>query len=507
MLDHAWQAVRTRDLEGTLYWFREVLSVQPKNAEALAGLGQALCWQDRIREGLDYLREAARHLEKHAKKNRDHRLVSQLAEQLHHWGDLDMAARLARVAVRLAPDSAASHNNLALYLLRVNRAADALPHVRKACGLQPDNPACQNLLAIVEAQLGQLAQARGRFEQVIAARRDPAQTARAWQELAAVLDKQGEYDQAFGACREAKTLQEQLADFQGVDRQALFRRIASYRAGFDPALLTRWSREEFADDLPRPAFLMGFLRSGTTLTEQVLSAHPGVVTSDENGLIHELTQKLREMTQCDEDIPTGLRGLGLDQARQLRAHYWQRVRAEYGADALQKCFVDKVALNTIDVGFISVIFPEAKILFALRDPRDVCLSCFMQTFKPSTVTINMLSWEGIARQYAAVMDLWLALRDFIAPKFLELRYEETVRDFETTFRGVFGLLGLEWTPEVAAFHEKAKSRYIATPSFAAVSQPLYTRSVGRWRCYEAYYTRVLPVLKPYLEAFGYPEAD
>lgn len=503
MLERAWQAVAQHDVEGTLLWFRQVLAVQPKHAMALAGLGQALCWQERVREGLGYLREAARQLEKHAEQTRNVQFVMELADQLHHWGDLDTALRLIRLAAHLAPTLPAVHNNLALYLLRVNRPEEALPHARKARELMPDNPACQNLLAIIEAQLGHLESARAGFEQVIANPQDLAQTARAWQELALVLDRLGEYDAAFEACGKAKGLQSMLPDFRQVDRELVFRILKHHRAGFDRALLHRWSLQDYADDLPAPIFLMGFLRSGTTLTEQVLNAHPDVLASDENGLIHELTQIVKRTTGCGDDLPAGLRQIDLTQARQLRAHYWQRVQAEYGEEALRKRFVDKVALNSIDAGFISLLFPEAKILFALRDPRDVCLSCYLQTFKPVPVTINLSSWEGIARQYAAVMDLWLHLRPMIAPSYLEFRYEDAVTDFENTYRQVFALLGLEWTPEVAAFHEKAKGRYIATPSFAAVSQPLYTRSVGRWRHYAAYYPRVLPVLEPYLDAFGY----
>jgi len=173
---------------------------------------------------------------------------------------------------------------------------------------------------------------------------------------------------------------------------------------------------------------------------------------------------------------------------------------------LSKRFIDKVALNSIDAGFISVIFPEANILFALRDPRDVCLSCFMQPFTASPATVNLLSWQGVARQYSAVMDLWLYLREIIQPRYLELRYEDTVSDFEATYRRVFDLLNVDWRPEVTEFHQRAHGRYIHTPSFAAVSQPLYNSAVARWRRYESHFDTILPELNRFIEVFGYDQS-
>lgn len=170
---------------------------------------------------------------------------------------------------------------------------------------------------------------------------------------------------------------------------------------------------------------------------------------------------------------------------------------------MHKQVVDKNALHTIDLGVISVIFPEAKILFALRDPRDIGISCFMQAFTLAPATVNLLSWEDIARQYAAVMDFWLALRGMIQPTYLELRYEDTVAEFEATYRRVFAFLGVEWFPDVAQFHERAKGSYISTPSFAAVSQPIYNKAVARWKCYEQQMTPILPLLERFITAFGY----
>jgi tetratricopeptide (TPR) repeat protein len=503
-LQHARYAVSQGDFESAESSFKQILSIKPNHAEALAGVGQKLCWQRKRREGTSYLRLAAKQVEKDAIKRRDISQLIQLSGQLQHWGDGEAALKLAQCAVRISPHSAVAQNTLAMSLSRINRDDEALQAAQNACRILPEDPGCNTLLAILETRQGKLDQARLRLNRIIEQEHDQLSVARACLELATVLDKQKEYGSAFELLNKAAAIHQTLPETAKVNHSHIFDSISKNKAGFDKALLTRWTLQDLQDDaLPSPSFLFGFLRSGTTLTEQVLAAHPDLFTSDENELIFELTQELAKITGLANNIPEALSACSTEQVRHLRRYYWQRVEEEYGGLAIQKRFIDKVALNSIDAGFISVVFPEAKILFALRDPRDVCLSCFMQPFTASTATVNLLSWQGIARQYAAVMDLWLYLREIIQPGFLELRYEDTVTNFEETYRRVFALLNLDWRPEVKAFHQRAQGKYIHTPSFAAVSQPLYKTALARWRRYENQIEPILPILKPYIDAFGY----
>jgi tetratricopeptide (TPR) repeat protein len=506
-LRHAYQAVGNKDLLGSTHWFQQAVNQEADHIEALAGLGQALCWQRRMSEGLGYLQKAAAQLQLNARSKKNTRFVLELAEQLHHWGDLQTSLQLTELALSLEPLHPVALNNRALYLLRVNRPGEALPFARQVCALHPQEPAFQNTLAIIEARSGDLANAKSRFEKVIQSNLQPQQTARAQQELVSVLDKLGNHDEAFNTCQQANAYQRQQPEYTRLDKQYVFRIIAHNKSGYPAAVLTRWTVDDFEDSLPNPVFLMGFLRSGTTLTEQILAAHPDVISSDENDLIYGLTQEIRQLTQCPADhIALGLQQLGLQQARDLRQLYWQRIGEEYKTfDAARHCFINKVALNSIEIGLIASLFPESRILFALRDPRDVCLSCFQQVFRPSLNTVNLTDWRSVAEQYAAVMDLWLTIKPIMQPRYLELRYEDTVNDIRSSMGKVFDLLSLPWSEEIIAFHEKAKNRYIATPSFADVSQPIYNRSLARWRHYQQHVRAIQDLLAPYLEAFGYPE--
>lgn len=506
-LKQAWQAVARKDLAGATYWFQQAVNRDPKHPEALAGLGQALCWQHRKRDGLEFLRRAAAQAELNLTKKQDLRFVLELAEQLNHWGDLETSLRLTELALSLEPNNPVALNNHALSLVRINRFEEALPFARKVCDLHPQEAAFQNTLATIETRLADWECAKSRFDRIIHSNPQPEQTAKALQELVNVLDRLGRYDESFGTAMKAKALYRQMPKVASLDKQHVFRTIANNKAGYPAGLLTRWSLEDFADSLPTPVFLMGFLRSGTTLTEQILAAHPDVISSDENELIYGLAHRIQQITRCPaDDIPSGLRQLDLKQARDLRRHYWQRVGEEYQSfDAMKHRFINKVALNSIEIGLIASLFPEARILFALRDPRDVCLSCFQQTFRPSLSTVNLADLQGIAEQYAAVMDLWLTMKPLMQPRFHELRYEDLVADIQGCMGGVFDFLSLPWSGQIINYHEKAKGRYISTPSHADVSQPVYTRSLARWRSYHKQIQAVETLLAPFIQAFGYPE--
>ena len=504
LYQQAQQAIAQTDFATAELLFRQLHTAKPTDAYFLASLGQALCWQNLRKDGVGYLLQAAKLLERQALKTRDPRLAQELSAQLLHWGEINAAERLARLVVSLAPNAPAALNNLVLCLTRVSRNAEALPFAKKVAELLPNNPGSQVLLALIEDKTQQTEVALTRLQEVIARNLDPEQTARAYLELGGLLDKLGRYDEAFTALTKASEGHSALLIQHPAQREYLFEVLEKNSIGFTPALLQHWSTAEVVvDNLPVPVFLIGFLRSGTTLTEQVLDAHPQVITTDESTIVHELVQELEKLTGIKQNTSVAIKALKLADIQGLREFYWRRMQEEYGPEVMRKQLVDKNALNTIELGVISVIFPEAKIIFALRDPRDICVSCFMQAFSATPATVNLLSWSGIAKQYAAVMSYWLAIRPAIQPSYLELRYEDTVTEFESTYRKVFEFLGLPWYAGVELFYESAKGKYISTPSFAQVSQPIYNKAIARWTHYEPYFVSVIEDLQPYIKEFGY----
>jgi hypothetical protein len=220
-----------------------------------------------------------------------------------------------------------------------------------------------------------------------------------------------------------------------------------------------------------------------------------------------VTRTIRHLHERDRDRATTadkLRNLDRDGIAALRQHYWNMVDDHFGCGISPRIFVDKFTMNTIDVAFINTIFPDARLVFVQRDPRDVCLSCFQQLMVPSLTTVQLSHWNNIARFYAQVMDWWFHVRPMLTMTVHELRYEDAVADSEATFRRLLEFSGLEWDSRVLEFHRRAEGRFIASPSRNQVAQPLYSTSAGRWRYYAREYGPVIATLTPLIDELRYP---
>ena len=167
--------------------------------------------------------------------------------------------------------------------------------------------------------------------------------------------------------------------------------------------------------------------------------------------------------------------------------------------------VDKLPLNLVDAGLISLLFPDARIIVALRDPRDAVLSCFMQDFRLNDAMAAFLGRASTAGLYHAVMSLWLHYRTVLALPWMEYRYEDLVADFEGTVRDLLSFVGEPWDPVVLRYREAIPGRAISTPSYAAVTSPIHGQAVERWRRYADWLAPEAAVLAPYVAAFGYPQ--
>ena len=144
-----------------------------------------------------------------------------------------------------------------------------------------------------------------------------------------------------------------------------------------------------------------------------------------------------------------------------------------------------------------------KLLIALRDPRDVVLSCFMQALPLNTNSVWYLSLDRAAARYEADLGAWLRLRELLPSPWLEVRYEDTVRQLEREARRALEFLGLPWDDAVLGYRDRMTTKAVASPTYEAVAQPLYTRAIGRWKNYEKHFGPALARLAPLAKAFGY----
>jgi hypothetical protein len=187
-----------------------------------------------------------------------------------------------------------------------------------------------------------------------------------------------------------------------------------------------------------------------------------------------------------------------------RRRYWENATAALKEPLAGRVLVDKLPLNLVLLPAIARIFPDAKIIVALRDPRDAVLSAFQQRFGMNPAMAQMLELGSAARYYDAAMTLLERCREKLPLDMHQVRYEDVVADLEGAARGLAAFLDLPFEPAMLEFSATARRRDIATPSARQVVQPLYARSVGRWRAYAYHLSPVLPLLAPWAERFGYP---
>ena len=502
-MQRGYLATQSKNFSEAAAWFQQAAAENPKDPQPLACLGQSLCWLGRREEGIVHLRQSGSLLLRKARNTRDVGQALLMVEQLQYWGDYPGALELARQAVQINNAEVRGLQLLALTYARLNQNPEALAAARQALRLAPGDAALNILQASLEAADKQYDAARRRLEKVLRQAPAPEEAFLAHKELAAVLDKLGAYGEVFAHLHAAAAASAALPAVQAQDAALVPAMLKTNQAEFDAELLGRWAGAEFPQDPPAPIFVLGFMRSGTTLTQEVLGAHPAVFLADEAGLIAGVAQELERMLPGLPNTPRRLRHLGFDGVAHLRRFYRDKARQRFGGKLGGRVLLDKTTMNTIDLGLINCVFPDAKVVFVMRDPRDVCLSCLMQAMAPTPSTVHLLSWRGTAEFYAQTLAWWMHIRQRLTLPFIEFRYEDAVAEFEPTFRRVFDFLGLPWNPGVADFHRRAAGRYVASPSRGQVAQPLYNSSVARWRRYPAEFAAVADLLEPFVDAFGY----
>jgi hypothetical protein len=188
-----------------------------------------------------------------------------------------------------------------------------------------------------------------------------------------------------------------------------------------------------------------------------------------------------------------------------RRTYWRHVE-QFGSQPGGKVFIDKMPLNSILLCLVARLFPAAKILFAVRDPRDVVLSCFRRRFGMTPQMYELLTLEGAARYYDRVMTLAQLYREKLPLQVHQVRYESMVSDWESETQRVCAFLEIPFDNSMRKFAAHARANDVATPSAAQVARGIYTYGVGQWRRYGEQLQPIMPMLAPWVRHFGYEES-
>lgn len=388
---------------------------------------------------------------------------------------------------------------------RLHRLDEASELIQRVLKIRTDWPPAQLTKAKLERRQKLDQQAEATLRRLLAARlEDPDLAAEAWAELAQVLDRQGDYDGAMEAAVYSKQL---MLPRETAERQTAGFVLGRFKKMFDGLTgedLRRWLEQSRGLEHSALALLTGFPRTGTTLLEQVLDAHPQVVSSEERDIMGFEVFPALVNSVPERDSPRDvLDCVSYELLKKEQDRYFKYNQGWIGQPLNGRTLLDKNPGSTLLLPVFLRVFPQFKTLLALRDPRDVILSCFMLYLPLNPLSVNFLTLERAAHKYALDMRGWLKMRDAFPLPWLEVRYEDTVTNLAAQARRVLEFLDLPWDPAVLAFQDHGQTKPVLSPTYADVTQPVHTRAIGRWRNYAEYLEPVLPILEPFVKAFGY----
>ena len=487
-------------IEEAVQCFETTLANSP-HAFAHFNLGNIYTRQKRFDEAIEHLRQAVAFNPERAE------FQNNLGNTLRQAGEYKESEAALREAIRLNPNDASAYFNLGLLLTtKGGSRQEALSSYRRAIELSPANePAIVGEVSILEKE-GEIKQAYERLAPLLELGKLSVGVALVFASLCrplkrcdeaivmlqrlldgegphletidriplhfslgSLLDSAGEYDKAFENFSQGNNLE--LAG-QHFDLQVHVKRNEDIMATYNKNFMARAPHASQSSE--RPIFIVGMPRSGTSLVEQILASHPAVFGAGE---LHEMHRIVADLS-ARALYPRCVESLTSEQCTELAQCYLDYIDNIAGSDAQR--VTDKMPSNYLHLGLITMLFPHARIIHCVRDPLDTCLSCYFQDFDDRLLYTNDLGILGAYyAEYRRLMAHW---RSVLESPWLEISYEDLIADQEGISRALVEYCGLDWDERCLRFHET--QRYVSTASYDQVRQPLYSRSVGRWRHYD-----------------------
>jgi len=467
LADVAALRVRLGRFAESLPLFSRVLEQDPNHADALNNMGNAYAGMQRPRDALALFERLTRIRPESAAARR------RLADMHSRLGDLDAAIEQYAKAIELDPRDKVARLSLGDAYESLGKFKQA--KMQYAAILRRDLDSPHALARALQLADESIDPAWVEHALTMSASEKTAQDGRIRLNVALghYFDRRGEYDKAFSHLRVGNDIKSAKEPFDS----------AQFTDAVD-ALMTAFDRNYFAalplqrgSPSPRPIFIVGMPRSGTTLTEQILASHSDVAAGGELSTILNLGRQVERV--AGQPYPDGVRDLNPQQLQDFANRYLLRL-AEVSSSA--SCVTDKLPFNFMHVGFIVTMFPNARIIHCRREPLDNCLSCYFTSFTEQIQFANDLRTLGSYYiDYSRLMAHWNAV---LPGRMLELQYESLVGATQETIRRMLDYCGLEWQDACLQFH--ATDRGVRTPSRWQVRQPIYSRSVQRWRRYESH---------------------
>ena len=504
---------------------REAVRLEPFAAPTRMNLANALSAADRTDEAIEALRTAAADfpddpkpwvelshladlmgradmalegLEEAARRApRDPEIQVDLGNHRGTAWDMAGAEQAFRAAIAADPANGPAFVALAVLLEHDNRAGDLPMLVAQAKGAQ----VAPGALAMVEAYAFRRAKEWKKGLAAASAAADEYEPVRRAQLIGEFRDRLGDAPGAFASFEEMNRLA--AIDPREPNRTGQEYRdmVDRNRAAMTGDWLDGWTTPvpPLSDERTSPVILLGFPRSGTTLLDTILMGHPNVQVYEERPAMVHVEHSLGGI----DALPP----MNAAAIRAARDDYWKKL-AVYAPLSDAPTVIDKMPLYLNKTAIIHRLFPDARMVLALRHPMDVVLSCFITSFRPNSAMSNFHDLVRTAELYDRSMAAFEQARALLDLQVFSVVYERMIADKDAELRPLFDWLGLDWH-EDALDHQATAARrgIISTASYAQVHEPLYSRSAGRWARYRAQLKPVEGVLAPWIERFGYSLDD
>ena len=452
-------------------WLVQALELEPSSARFHTSLARLLMERLDLTTAETHLRAALQNDPRHEEA----RIL--LGKVFADQGRLDEARTEFAVLLESNPTHPGVNCHLGDVLMEMNQRDEAAACYRAALR---GNPRHVHALSLLATHLGKdLPAEEGVLLQRLAVDPELPEFPRcqALFALANVCDARGEYDRAAEYLHRANAIElkvrQERGDAYNVDAHVHF--VDRLLNVFTPAFFERV--RGFGVDSERPIFIVGLPRSGTTLLEQVLASHSRVFGAGELRLARESFEPLGRTDAGMNEA------LAFDRVEGIDAGTVKRLAQVY-LDKLQRLndtaarVTDKMPDNYLYLGLLAVLFPRARFLHCRRDPRDVAVSCWITQFQSIPWANDPGQIASRFAQYRRVMAHWQRV---LPVPVLDVDYEQLIEDFEATARRIIAFCGLDWEPGCLEFHKSR--RPIRTASITQVRQPIYRRSVARWKNY------------------------
>ncbi|HUD49674.1 MAG TPA: sulfotransferase [Candidatus Baltobacteraceae bacterium] len=454
-------------------------------------------------------RQAFDHAEQMA--GADSAVLIALGQQYHRLRQPARARVCFERAAQVAPSSSHARLSWAAWLERERRLEDAWEQTEACLTQNPRDAAALYYRAFLLYRKGRADEAQAQLRDLIQSDAgEPGVKISSLHLLAVVLDELGQYAEAMEWLLKAKALTRQHNNVPALEQtyEKAARRRRSLLAGLTPDMIRRWRSNVPASASPRKlALLGGHPRSGTTLLEQILGANPSIAAFDESdAFVVEIGDRLFPADPFPPLTAAALDALSPARQRELKGRYFKSLFREVEGEPAAEVLIDKNPTPTASLPLWLRMFPDSKVIIALRDPRDVVISCFFQNLALTPMNANFLGLDRAVQHYADLMDVWLRVRELGGFDWIETRYEDIVASAETEGRRVTEFLGLTWYAAQANCHEAARERFVFSPTYSEVAKPVHNRAVGRWKHYAAALEPFNAKFSVYLQAFGYADS-